>query len=286
MSRDKISDIVILNNELLDYDFGKLLTIDMSWSRYSTYLDCNAKYKLKYIEGFKEDTNIPLAMGKAIHETLESIVKYNTTDELEATGFYLSAIEKNKQDLILGTNEIEEGKTQVINALSKMETITNGNIKNVKGIETGFRYIIGRALFVGFIDLILLDEDEEGPFINVIDYKSGKTKYKTKKHGQMKLYTLAVRRMFPEMRVKASLYWTRYGEIDTYEFSKEELDEFEAEVNNNIEILVDDQYFKPNGAFIKCVYCPFSNKETCPRGNANRIIMDKAKRKREAKANG
>jgi ATP-dependent helicase/DNAse subunit B len=283
MSREGINDLVILNKELLDYDYGKLFVIDMSWSRYSCYLDCNAKYKYKYIDGFKEETTLPLAMGKTIHDTLEAIVKYNTEDETEAIGFYLTALEKNQKEVEMSTSDIEEGKNQVINVLGRMEELTNGDFKSVKGIETGFKYLIGRALFLGFIDMILLDEDEDGPFINVIDYKTGKNKYKVKDHGQMKLYTLAVKRMFPDFRVKASLYWTRFGEIETYEFSEEELKLFEIEVLENIETLVNDRDFEPNGQMFRCCYCQFANKDMCKKGNSNRFIIERSRQKKAAK---
>ena len=283
MGRLNLESITILNEEMLDHDLSRLTLIDMSWSRFSTYLDCNAKYKHRYIEGHKEDTTIPLALGSAIHDTLEAIVKYNTKDDIEATGFYLTAIEKHKQELVLTAGEIEEGKRQVLNALIKMETITNGDIKKVKGIETGFRYVIGRGNFLGFIDLIVLDEDEQGTFINVIDYKTGKNKYKVKTHGQMKLYALAVKRLYPEARVKASLYWTRFGEIESYEFSDEELSEFKTETAQTVENIINDSTFSPNGAMFKCCYCNFANKEVCKKGFSNRIIMEKAKRKRELK---
>jgi CRISPR/Cas system-associated exonuclease Cas4 (RecB family) len=286
VGRNNSEEIEILNKDALNYDFGSLLAIDMSWSRYNCYNECNAKYKFKYIEGYKEETTTPLALGKAIHDTLEAVVKYKTTDDMEAIGFYLMSIEKFKQDIVLSTNEIEEGKEQVINVLSKMDKLTSGELQKVKGVETGFKYVISRGIFLGYIDLIILDKDENGPFINVIDYKTGKHKYKTKTHDQMKLYTLAVKEMYPGFRVKASLYWTRFGDIDTYEFSDDELLLFKNVVIYNLNKLIEDTTFEPNADMFKCVYCQFSNKEICKKGYSNRIIMDKAKRNREAKKNG
>lgn len=282
MDRKDIDKIVILNEELLDPVFGERVLIDMSWSRYNTYLECNARYGYKYVQKEKEPTGAPLILGKAIHEAMESVIKYNVTDETEAIGFYLMAIDKNKSDIPITAVEIEEGRDQVVNTLTNINLVTHGSVSNVKGIETGFKYIIGRGLFLGFIDLITVGEDEHGSFINVIDFKSNKTKYSVKGSGQMKLYTLIVKSLFPDMRVKASLYWTRHSKMATYQFSQEELDKFVQETEDNVIKIINDREFKPNAQMIKCVYCQFAGKDQCKKGYSNRYIMERSMAKKKA----
>lgn len=146
--------------------------IDMSWSRLDTYNMCPAKYKYRYCEKLEERATAPLALGKAVHEALENVVKFNTTEDIEAVGFYLTAVENNiYDDVDISTDEIEEGRNIVLSVKNRIAIATDNDFTNIISVEDGFKYILGRGIWTGFIDLIFWDEDERGKFINVVDYK-------------------------------------------------------------------------------------------------------------------
>lgn len=295
MSRDRFVDIV--NPESVDSEFGTLVLTDMSWSRAETYDEkwstfaCPKKYKFKYWDRVDEGWTIHLAIGSIAHDTMEWAIKNEIDDEVELMGRFLDAVTDYDPKRVMTDNEISMAREITLDTFRTMSSVVP-NPKDVIEVERGFRYAIGRGLFLGFIDLIFWDQDEHGQFIHVLDYKTsgmdkktGKPKKKTKNHGQLALYTLAAKCMFPGKRVKASLYWMKCEipelKIDTHEFSDEELTQFEIDMAQTVDKIMGDETFRPTKKGFVCQYCSFANDEQCKTGKAQagRIYGWQKKRK-------
>lgn len=266
MARKSIRDSLVLNPERLDSEVGELYLTEFSWSRLDKYKWCPKQYKLSYCDMHPTGWTSPLALGSAVHEALENAVKFGVEDKTEVVGFLIQAIEKNDPDKQLSDDDISQARIQVTEVFDRMQESANG-VGNIVDVEWGFRYIIGRGLFTGFVDVIAYDEDEQGEFIHILDYKSGKRgKKKTKTHGQTKLYTLAVMKRFPGMRIKASLYWTKENYVDTYEYSTQELIEFEEWAIKEVNDIIEDDSYNVTKDVFKCAYCDYATDELCKYG--------------------
>jgi CRISPR/Cas system-associated exonuclease Cas4 (RecB family) len=295
LSRNRFVDIV--NPERLDPEFGALGLMDMSWSRAETYdahwstFACPKKYKFKYCDHAEDGWTIHLATGSIAHDTMEWVIKNKVDDEVEVVGKFLEAQAKHDPKNVMTDDEVSLAREITINTFKTMNDIVP-NMRDIVEVERGFRYIIGRGMFLGFIDLIFWDSDENGQFIHVLDYKTsgmdkktGKPKKKTKDHGQLALYTLAAKSMFPEARVKASLYWMKCEipelKIDTHEFTDEQLEDFECYMKKTVEDIIEDEGFQPTKKGFVCQYCSFATDDLCKfgAGMAKRMYGWQKKRK-------
>jgi len=256
--------VVLVNEDEIDPVLGTSILLDMSWSRLDCYDWCPKKYKFKYCDGLADGWTLPLAIGKTVHETLEAAIKYRVKDEVEIVGFFLDAVDRNDRDGKMSSAEVEDAKDLALSTFREISATTE--IPNIVDVEFGFAYKLGRGLFLGFIDLVFWGVDEEGPYLQIRDYKTGKKKKKTKDSGQMKLYTLAVKRLYPDHRVKAGLYWVRDDTEDVYEFSDAELDDFKQKVAGKIEQIIEDDNYHPTKEMFKCVYCVFAREDVCKYG--------------------
>lgn len=272
----------IVNPERLDPEFGSLGLVDMSWSRAETYdvrwstFACPRKYKHKYVDHEDDGWTIHLATGSISHDTLEWCVKNDVEDEMELIGKFIGAVDTHDPENRMTDMEINDAKQITINAFRNMHQVVS-NMRDVVDVERGFRYIIGRGMFLGFIDLMFWDTDEHGRFLHIMDYKTsgmdkktGRPRKKTKDHGQMALYTLVAKKLFPGVRVKASLYWLRCEKpelkIDTYEFSEEELAEFERRMAITVDNIIEDESFQVTKKGFICQYCNFACDDICKFG--------------------
>ena len=61
----------------------------ISFSEYTLYRNCPHKWYLKKVIGIEEPTNEFLVFGKALHETIENIIKKRPSKILYSKMFYL-----------------------------------------------------------------------------------------------------------------------------------------------------------------------------------------------------
>lgn len=281
VKRDSKS-LQILNPEEMDFPFAENIMKPMSWSRLDSYMTCPRKYQLNYHDHQPQGFSMPLSLGSAIHDSMEEVVnrmKAGTTVTVKDVDIiYANALDVCDPDSMLTREEVDEGRTWLLMTFKRVEKILDGDLSKVLGIESGFKYIIGIGIFEGWIDLTILDKDDQGEFIHIIDYKSGKafdknnkrkSMSRTKYSGQMKLYTAAMRRQYPNMRVKASLFYLRHDLIDTHEFTDEDLSEFEVSVWNTLADMVKAKKYEPKQGLcnsVLCAFCSYATKDLCPRG--------------------
>lgn len=272
----------IVNPENLDPDFGDAFLLPLSWSKTECYdavwskFACPRKYKFRYCEKLEQEWAAPLAIGTIAHETLEWAMLNDVVDEVEISGKYVEKVKELDPDNNLSDDEINSGRNDVIATIQRLRSVVDN--KTLLDCEWGFKYILGSGLFRGYIDLLFIDNDENGEFIHVLDFKTssmdkktGKPKIKTKNHGQMALYSAAVKCKFPDKRVKASLYWLKSDDpaysIDTYEFSDKELESFKEKMLKTIADIRDDTVFRVTKAPFICNYCSFAVPDICKYGS-------------------
>jgi CRISPR/Cas system-associated exonuclease Cas4 (RecB family) len=294
MSRPNTDTLELVNPEVLDHDFADLILRPMSWSRSDCYTWCPKQYMYKYVEFKSEGFSAPLALGSAVHDALEKCIKYNVSDPIEIEGWFQGALEEHDKDKLLTQVEIDDAYNWLFDTLYRMQELIDIEFENVIDVEWGFKYALGAGLFTGYIDLLFWDEDDEGKFIHLLDYKTGnnydkngKKKKSTKTHGQTMLYAMAVKSRFPGHRVKASLYWTRHVEVDTYEYTDKQLATFTEKMRQQVCTMMADSKYRPTSAGIKCAYCDFARDDLCRYGmvQAKKFsAIANARKKRQRKA--
>lgn len=273
----------ILNyEEVADVPFWENIFRPMSWSRLDSYMTCPRKYQLNYHDKVAQGFSMPLALGSAIHDAMEEAVTRMKNGEdigiKDIEIMYVNALDENDPDSLLTSEEVENGRTWLQMTFMRMKKFLGEDLSKVLGIEQGFKYIIGAGIFTGYIDLVILDKDDQGEFIHIIDYKSGKafdkknkrtTRSRTKYSGQMKIYSMAMHRKYPGMRVKSSLYYLRHDLIDTHEFTDEDLDDYKIFVHNTIVEMIRAKKYEPKQGIcngVLCAFCSYATKDKCPRG--------------------
>jgi hypothetical protein len=273
----KTTSSEVLNKEAIISPLTGLMLIPMSWSRLDCYDWCNRQYKFRYIENREQGWTMPLALGNAVHSALESAIKYRAENDQQVTGWYLGALDEFDPSHMLTNEEITSGKDQAISTYRIIHNLVP-DPKNLIDVEWGFRYIIGAGLFTGYVDLLFWDEDEQGRYLHLIDFKTGDNykedkntgvlskKKHTKSHGQTKLYTIAAKQAYPGERVKASLYWTKHKELDTHEYTDKELEKFLAVVKEKVADIIEDEKWDCTRAEVKCGYCNFATDGSCAWG--------------------
>lgn len=144
----------------------------VSFSQYSTYLNCPWEWKLKYIDKLKSPSNIYSVFGTAMHNTLQTWITLLYTDEKKVKIFDIK--EELKQQLInLAKEELrdEEGNLTV-NQKQFAEIYADGcniidHVKKYKkdwfvsnrkliGVEVPIEILLpNNTIFRGYYDVVL-----------------------------------------------------------------------------------------------------------------------------------
>lgn len=136
-----------------------------SYSRLTAYEHCPYHWYLRYIEGQEGKGSFYAENGKIIHGILEEILN-GTLSIYDAPSEYLERYENientTKQSIM---DKTFDACLEYLNNLS--EDVLEGY--HVVGSEIKINFKIGKHKFIGFVDLLLQDEDDN--FI-VVDHKS------------------------------------------------------------------------------------------------------------------
>lgn len=215
----------------------KQKVIATSYSQIDSFLTCGYKWKLDYLLGQRESAKAEaLALGTSVHETLEQ---------------YFTGISQGKvftvaeaQDVLAFNMEVndipyvsEESKIQAEQQHNDMiEGLVDGTSKfaqfmkdkEVVACEKDFTFKVNlpfEILFngerykelyiIGSIDFIVKDKHDN---LYVIDFKSGKKLFETKKlkeNLQLPIYSLVVLQQYGRLPVSTQYYFTRFDELQT-----------------------------------------------------------------------
>lgn len=136
--------------------------LPLSYSRINTFLKCPRKFYLKYIDGLKEPSTPAMEIGKAVHESLDALIK-NGGDMLKALG-KLDTIPK--QDYTIARKRFKTG-------VKMLQGLTVAASELQFGFDNKFNKVdfdSPNCFFRGVIDLVIRNGD--GSY-SVRDWKTG-----------------------------------------------------------------------------------------------------------------
>lgn len=142
-----------------------------SFSRVSLFEDCPYHFKLRYIDQLTEmtkyDANNPLLIGNALHGAIENGIEQGIQD-------YYDSFPVLTDDILLEAMKIEILVPKI-----------NKFLEQFGGFEAIHEYKIERDNFLGYVDLILTDENGDSI---VIDFKYSNHIKNYKDSGQLHVY--------------------------------------------------------------------------------------------------
>lgn len=232
-----------------------------SYSRLQLYETCKLRFYYKYILKLPDRVTAPLALGKAVHRSIESIIK--------GTGFQEAIIEGYAVcDFHTGVSFKE------ISNLVKNAPV----FKNMGETEVYFCFPLSDTpnspQLQGYIDLV-----QDGKFV---DWKSNWRTYGVLENHQLGLYAWALSKIQQKEWIEGSLYFLRYKQEKKYFFSLLEMEQARAWAMH----LAEETHFKlqlldimpekrkeifPFSPSYACSHCPFvldcyRDHKTCWRG--------------------
>ena len=217
--------------------------IALSYSRLSTFEQCQAKFDYLYVtKNVKDQGNEVSAYGNRVHEVLELYGKNELAGEL--------GIEA-KQTLQRWGGLVDKINSRAGDKYYEYQMAINKNREPVD-------WFSGDAYFRSIADVLIVD----GSTAYCLDYKTGKIKYNP---TQLQLFAAMVFQHFPEVStVKTSFIWLMHDKLDNTTYERRHLQSLWNGLQPRLDMVkevVDLGVFKtkPSGL---CPWCPA--KEICP----------------------
>lgn len=252
------------DNDWLDSVLNENPLDDMvfSFSNLTAFETCPYSWYLKYIQNEEGENNIYGEFGSCCHTILEKFVKGEIQQE-DLTTEYIDEFEKT----VTPTPWNENAITPLFNAgfdyfnKCSMKTLHIDDCKTI-GVEYKCNFKVGNNKFIGFIDLLV--QDNQGDLI-IIDHKSGeypmtksgtvKAKHEQKLESykrQLYLYAKAVYEEFHKF--PKSLVWNFFksGDWLIIPFDENEYHDTLKWAENVIDDIYFTVDFKPNPSFFFC----------------------------------
>lgn len=242
--------------------FEKLCLIDISYSRLSTYTDCNLKYYYSYV--LREDRVFGAAatMGNVIHAVMEDTPftgVYDLDDMLARMDLAREGLDPDHEIPPTLTSAGEEMLTEFVDR-------HQGDIYDVVATELPFAMVVGPALISGYIDRV--HKDPNGRIV-VTDWKSGKYEVTNKAAPtdlQLGIYALAMSHTYPGVPIRAELYYLRSGRIKGHDFTVEDLAVVEDRVLDLVYEMIERNSYQATDDKQKCRFCDFAKNGVCATG--------------------
>lgn len=225
---------------------------NLSASSISCFLQCPLKYYASVELKLKEEYKHPSAIvGQAVHKVLEKLVKDKVLPDVKliCESYEIVKSEKLVKDLV--KNAINLGYLK--------------NISYLVDVEYSFKLPFGEGTnLVGFIDRLDKKDDE----IIIHDIKTNYKKYtkeELKENYQAKVYNIAMRKVFPDVKKVDVLFWfVKCKDRQLCSFSEEQTAIDEVKVKDIREKIINTHKPKPikNKYCDWCVYykhCPLFN---------------------------
>lgn len=236
----------------------------LSPTKLTTYLACPVKYYWTYVNPKGKwylRSKSYFSFGTSLHSVLQRF--HDSNDQgVTTTAEAVAALEESwieagyaSQDHMM--QSLAEGK-QIVEMhveRSLREPVTAQTIV----VEKLFRRDLGPFVLIGRIDRI--DEHEDGT-IEIIDYKSGResvTESEVRDDLAMGCYQLILQEHFPGRPVTASIIAVRTGQKATAQLSPDELAQFQLEVTELGEGILNREWVDIDPLFKErlCPHCDF-----------------------------
>jgi RecB family exonuclease len=218
------------------------------------YEACPMRVKLQYIEHMPEPPrppDNPMERGNREHKRLERYVKGETNSLANAEA-------KFTQDFLPLLDHARELHT-IDQATTEQDWFFDAAWN---ACEKQDRHQWSK------IDLSVFSE-ADGRVVS-IDYKTGKSQYKTVEHIQQnQLYAAHTACRYPWAdRIDTELWYLDEGHIRSSSYSREEALKFVGRFEKRAERIFADKFFRPNPNIQTCRWCPYGPRGTgvCPVG--------------------
>jgi len=245
-----------------------------SHSRIGTFESCPLKYKFSYIDKLEAElgNSIEAFMGSMVHTVLEKLytdLKFQKLPKKqELLDFYNKEWKKNYDDSIVivrkeydAENYRKMGESYISDYYDRYSPFNDS-----KTIGCEMRVIIelkpGYTL-QGYIDRLSF---KENGIYEIHDYKTSghlPSQWDIENDRQLALYSLAVRRMFPDVeRVILIWHYLAFDKELRTEKSNEDLEALKKEIISKIDEIEQTQSFEPKESAL-CNWCEYQ--PICPR---------------------
>jgi RecB family exonuclease len=246
----------------------RLALQDFSYSRLSTFTDCELKYFYSYIIKEERTFGAPASLGNIIHQALEYTLEsgerlklYELLQNYRDSRPDYDPEEEISDDLIFDGEEM----------LKEFYDRHKDDVFDIVAKEMPFSVVIAGGRFNGYIDLVWRDGNGN---VKCCDYKSGKREVAAKNVAtdlQLGLYALVLQYLFPDQEeVYAELYYLRSGRRKGHLFSAGDLSQVESRLSSLVSSVINKDDFKPSSSESSCYWCDFAKNGVCPVG-ARRI---------------
>lgn len=243
----------------------RLALQDFSYSRLSTFTDCELKYFYSYIIKEKREFGAPATLGNIIHQaleyTLESGEKLSLYDLLQNYNNSRPDFDPDEQipeELIFDGEEM----------LKEFYDRHQDDLFDIIAKEMPFSVVIGGGRFNGFIDLVWRDDKGN---VKCCDFKSGKREVAAKNVSedlQLGLYALVLQYLFPSQEeVYAELYYLRSGRRKGHLFTTDDLSKVKDRLTSLVSDVISKEDFKPTQNESSCYWCDFAKNGVCSIGS-------------------
>jgi len=247
-----------------------------SHSRLSTYEQCPLKFKFKYIDKIRTETEqtIEAFLGSMVHETLEWLYKNVMMTKVptlkETLAHYKTIWNQNYNDQIKILHDEFSPKHYFKKGQNFIEMYYNGYKpfnENTISMEQKITIDLdgtGKYKLVGYIDRLVYNKDEG--IYEVHDYKTNstlKTQAELDHDRQLALYSIAIKDMYPDAN-KVHLIWHFLAfDKEFYSYrTDEQLEKLKKDTIKLIQKIESTKHFRAKETNL-CNWCEF--KQLCPR---------------------
>lgn len=223
--------------------------IALSHSRLSDFNQCPLKFKYKYLDKApnfqidQQDKNVHLVRGENVHKALEKYVICQ-----KAGSSYKSSLNEVNDTLPLIDKHIK--LFGVENVYPEAQISVDENWQKVDWFSKATAY---RAIF----DFTAVSEKQ----VTILDWKTGKVKDYSESYGQLELSAAIALSNFGVETVKTAYVFVDHKKIIPRTYTKDNLDDFIAHFNSELEKVNAETEFKPK-ANQYCNFCQ-ATKDQC-----------------------
>lgn len=250
------------------YDF---ILDDLNWSfsNLKTFTQCPFEWRLKYLDAEEGIENIYGQFGTVCHKVLENFFTGKCSVENMKNQFEVLF----RKSVILNGSRDEERSEK----LHQIGILYFSNfskqmfpIKRVVGVEKKIDCDFYGKKFIGFIDLVYIDNDDR---LVVLDHKTAESplnkngsikKAKIKDYDfykkQLYIYCMGIKKLYNRYPDKIGWNFIRSGDLHIIDFNKEDYEESCEWAMNVIDNIYDTDKFQKNEQYFYCNnLCRFRN---------------------------
>ncbi len=238
-----------------------------SYSALNSFNTCPRKYEYNFILKIPQPPSGSASFGSSLHNTLNEFYKLvNQSKQANLFEEYKEDLSLKKLLDIYENKWISAGfdskkhhdtlKERGREILQKFHEHFRGEVTRIEYLEKGFKLKMGDYTVTGRIDRA--DKLSDGT-LEVIDYKSGKTKSikDVDKDQQLMIYALAAKEAFNQPASKLTLYFLD-GDIKiSTEPDPEKLDKMKKEIIETAD-KINESDFAPTPSKFVCGFCPYN----------------------------